>query len=51
MRLCLVRLSLNGLKDSDRDMRTLKNDPRSEWLSTAQNLGTAIVHEAVARDC
>jgi hypothetical protein len=51
MRLCLVLLPLNGLKNSKRDMRTLKNDPRSEWLSTAQSLGTAIVHEAVTRDC
>jgi hypothetical protein len=32
MRLCLVCLSLNGLKDSDRDTRTLKKWSK-EWMA------------------
>jgi len=39
MKHCLVCMSFNGLKCSERDVRTLY-DPRSVQPSTAQNLAT-----------
>lgn len=51
MELDLIQKYLNGFKDSKKDARTLKDDPRSGWPWTAQRMETvANIYEPVARD-
>jgi len=51
MELDLIQKYLNGFKDSKKDMRTVKDGPRSGWPWTAQSIETiANICEPVARD-
>jgi len=48
--LYLIHLSLNSLKDWERNVMDLQGDTQGGWPSTAWNLATAAVHKLVARE-